>query len=211
MTYLKSTLIASALTAATASMAFAGDHMKKDHDTDAKIMTKTTVTSSAVTPEIGGVVNTKANDTIGEVLQADGQPDTQADFELLTHDGDMLTKTEARMMDSDNKIANNAIVVPSSAGAITTVSCPIGTTAQPNMTCLVTGNYDMVKSETLRKLEINSDTRVMGAISTDSDMSDWEKTDWDEPKTLSTTQNYDVDAEYKGTLRPDTVVVSNID
>jgi hypothetical protein len=211
MTYLKSTLIASALTAASASMAFAGDHMKKDHDKDAKIMTKTTVTSSSNTPEVRGVVNTNANDTIGEVLQADGQPDTQSDFELLTHDGDMLTKTEARMMDSDNMIENNAIAVPSNVGAITTVNCPIGTTAQPDMTCLVTGNYDMEKSENLRKLEISSDTRVMGAVSSDENMSTWKKSDWDKPKTLSTTQSYDLDAEYKGTLRPDTVVVSNID
>jgi len=45
----------------------------------------------------------------------------------------------AGLLDSDNRIDNNAIVVPSSSGAITTVSCPIGTTAKPDMTCHVTG------------------------------------------------------------------------
>lgn len=212
MTYLKSTLIASAFTAATASAAFAGGDKVYS---DTKMTDKTTVTSSNTMPEISGVVNAKAvtkkNDTVGEILQADGQADTQSDYELLTHDGDMLTKTEAIVMDSDKRIADNAIVVPSSTGAITTVNCPIGTTAQPDMTCHVTGNYDLEKSEKLRKQEVKSDAKVMGVISTNDDTSDWKKSDWNAQDNMSSKTEYKGNAEYKGTLRPDTVVVSNID
>ena len=208
MTYLKTALIATALTTATSTAAFADGH--KSHD--AKTMDKSMVSATAPMTDVRGV--TKANDTIGEVLQADGQPDMQTDNELLTHDGDMLTKTEAKMMDSDNLIANNTIVVPSSSGAITTVSCPIGTTAQPDMTCMVTGNYDLEKSESSRKLENAADAKVMGATY-QSKQVDWDKkAKWDaNPETSAdalSTMRPEYSLEYKGTLRPDTAVKPNI-
>ncbi|MEL7232528.1 MAG: hypothetical protein AAGJ85_08465, partial [Pseudomonadota bacterium] len=56
--------------------------------------------------------------------------------------GDQTIKDDAfRAVDDDGKIADNAIVVPGSADTITTVTCPAGTEAQPDMTCLITGDY----------------------------------------------------------------------
>ncbi len=217
MTYLKTTLIASALTAATSTAAFAGgDKMHKTTNA----VEKTTVTTTAPMTEVRGATTlTQANDTVGEILQADGQKDTQKDFELLTHDGDMLTKSEAKSMDSDKMIANNAIVVPSSTGAITTVSCPIGTTAQPDMTCHVTGNYSLEKSEALRKEEVKSESQVLGAVEYDVETTPMmEKTHWDRDEidpanwnSQASSTTYIIDTEYKGTLRPDTVVVDNVE
>ena len=132
MTYLKTALITSALAVAASGTAYADGH--KNHDTDMKAMDKATVTATTETPML-----TKANDTVGEILQADGQPDTQSDYELLSYDGKMITKAKAKAIESDNYLPNNAIVVPSSTGAITTVNCPSGTEAQPDMTCLITG------------------------------------------------------------------------
>jgi hypothetical protein len=194
------------MTLAASSAAFAGDKnmkMKTSSDaaswTDSNMIKSETMSearmmdaASAATPAA-----TFANDTIGEVLQADGQPDTQNDFELLTHDGDMLTKAEALTMDSDNRIADNAIVVPSSTGALTTVNCPIGTTAQPDMTCHVTGNFSLERTEALRKQEMAEDSQVLGATEVYSEMSVTKTGDmnWD--------NKYDPNKEYLGTLRPD--------
>ena len=194
MTYLKSALIASALTAVASSAAFAGGDTQ--YKTDVKMMDKNALqTSTSMQSQAQTTTLTKANDTIGEVLQADGQPDTQSDYELLTHDGDMLTKREALMMDSDGRIANNAIVVPSSSGAITTVNCPIGTTAKPDMTCHVTGNFDLERMDNLLKQENKADAKVMGVVAYESDI-DYNANDY---------------SNYKGTLRPDSVVVNNIE
>ncbi len=205
MTYLKSALLVSAMTLAASSAAFAGDKNMKMDSADKAAWTDTTMTKSETMTDAKMKMDssvtsmtTLANDTIGEVLQADGQLDTQNDFELLTHDGDMLTKSEALTMDSDSKIANNAIVVPSSSGALTTVNCPIGTTAQPDMTCHVTGNFSLEKTEALRKQEMAQDSQILGAMDVYSETSVM-KTDemtWD--------NKYNPNKEYLGTLRPDT-------
>ena len=220
MTYLKSALFGSAIALAASSAAFAGDkNMKMETSADGATWTETTMTKSEIMTEskmemdtsvtsmtpkmdVMGVTttaNTLKNDTIGEVLQADGQPDTQKDYELLTHDGDMLTKSEALAMDSDSKIANNAIVVPSSSGALTTVNCPIGTTAQPDMTCHVTGNYSLETSEALRKQEMVEEGKVLGAVemNTEVTVTTSEEMDWD--------NKYNPNKEYLGTLRPDSI------
>ena len=101
-------------------------------------MIKTTSATSVTDAEA-----MKINDTIGEVLQADGDADPEADRKLLMSNGDQMTKAKLKMMDSDNIAANNAIVVPTiGSNVLTTVACPVGTTAQPDMTCHVTGNYN---------------------------------------------------------------------
>lgn len=85
----------------------------------------------------------KKNDTIGEVLQADAEPDVQSDREMLMYDGRQMTKASLISSEGDNNVKNNSITVPTvNSNVVTTVACPVGTTAQPNMTCLVTGNYN---------------------------------------------------------------------
>ena len=102
--------------------------------TDARIINTSTVT---------GAEAMKRNDTIGEILQADGEPDPQMDREVLMSQGHQNTKGELKRLEGDNNVKNNAIVVPTveNPNVLTTVSCPVGTTAQPDMTCLVTGDY----------------------------------------------------------------------
>ena len=103
---------------------------------------RVTTTSAMSSP---ATQNTLANDTVGEILQADGDADPEADKKLLMANGDQVKKSVLIAKESDNSAANNAIVVPTVGSEIlTTVSCPVGTTAQPNMTCLVTGNYEPV-------------------------------------------------------------------
>jgi len=132
MTYLKTALIASVAIAFSSVPAFAGENMHKDH-MNAKTYTQSVTDAEAM----------KINDTIGEVLQADGDADPEADRKLLMSNGDQMTKAKLKMMDSDNIAANNAIVVPTiGSNVLTTVACPVGTTAQPDMTCHVTGNYN---------------------------------------------------------------------
>jgi hypothetical protein len=146
MTYLKIALISSALVATTSSVAWAGPGTASMLETPAQ---QTSASSVKATIE----------DPIGKILQADGQP--ESDFELLTHDGDMITKSMARALDSDNNIRNNAIVVPSSSGDLTTVSCPIGTTAQVDMTCLVTGNFSLERTERLFEEEAQEERETI--------------------------------------------------
>ena len=203
MTYFKTTLIASAALALTATPAFAGEKMHSDHmkttattqvnydlaktlsaedrmawETKvkanmsaekrakwatyssaeqemwmdkkiAKMMTKDMASSAMIAPaattSVQGAEAMKVNDTIGEILQADGDADPEADRKLLMADGKQMKKSTLIMKESDNSAANNAIVVPTvGTNILTTVACPVGTTAQPNMTCLVTGDYSPV-------------------------------------------------------------------
>ena len=198
MTYLKTTLIASAAFAFMATPAFAGEKMHNDHMTktqastaysaaaalspsdrlawETKVMSKMsdekkakwatypaekremwmnkkiTKMMQADASSMGAVKSMpaaydraeamKRNDTIGEILQADGDADPEADRKLLMSNGDQMKKSTLIMKESDNMAANNAIVVPTvNSKVLTTVSCPVGTTAQPDMTCLVTGDY----------------------------------------------------------------------
>lgn len=83
----------------------------------------------------------KANDTVGEILQSDGEPSIQADQEIIV-DTTQMTEGEFRAEDDDGMIRDNAIVVPGSGNTLTTVTCPAGTEAQVDMTCLITGNFE---------------------------------------------------------------------
>jgi len=101
------------------------------------------VPSMATNVNYDSSVSTLRNDTVGEILQADGDADPETDRKLLMSNGDQMTKAKLIMKDSDNRASNNAIVVPTvDSNILTTVSCPVGTTAQPDMTCMVTGNYN---------------------------------------------------------------------
>ncbi|MEM7729987.1 MAG: hypothetical protein AAF311_12055 [Pseudomonadota bacterium] len=82
----------------------------------------------------------KINDTVGEILQADGQPSIQSDEDIIVMD-DTVNEDVFRAADDDGMVADNAIVVPGSNGTLTTVTCPAGTTAQTDMTCEITGDY----------------------------------------------------------------------
>lgn len=82
-------------------------------------------------------------DRIDHILQSnETMESTNADDPLLMSDGDLVSDDRLRMKDSDNEIENNMIVVPTvGSSLVTTVACPVGTTAQANGTCLITGNY----------------------------------------------------------------------
>ena len=86
--------------------------------------------------------HTQVNTNIDELLQADGKRYQQGDDKAVMARGGEMIKDRLIRAESDNKIKNNTIVVPAvNASPITTVTCPVGTTAQPNMTCLITGDY----------------------------------------------------------------------
>lgn len=152
MTYLKTALI-SAATLAIAAPAFAGQKDDKaksmmKHDAqmttqaDADMHSATTVTTIENRTEVMGAIDeARINDTTGEILQADGDIIAQADQEIIV-DTTEMTETEFRVSDDDGQIEDNAIVVPGSNETITTVTCPAGTEAQTNMTCLVTGDFE---------------------------------------------------------------------
>lgn len=141
MTYFK-TALASAAAIAIAAPAFAAnDPAKKDMDYEVK--TETTVTMTETENEVMGTTEmhpSKVNDTIGEILQADGEPSIQSDGEIIVEDY-TIEEDAFRAADDDGMVADNAIVVPGSGGTLTTVTCPAGTTAQTDMTCLITGDY----------------------------------------------------------------------
>lgn len=140
MTYFK-TALASAAAIALAAPAFAGDHDKMKKDGEYK--SKTTVTMTETETEVRGAVEmnpAKVNDTVGEILQADGEPSIQSDEDIIVMD-DTVNEDVFRSADDDSMIADNAIVVPGSNGTLTTITCPAGTTAQADMTCLITGDY----------------------------------------------------------------------
>ena len=113
----------------------------------AKMMTKQMTSPATLTPTRTATSKNaeamKVNDTIGEIIQADGDADPEADRKLLMASGQQMAKSTLIAKESDNKVSNNAIVVPTvGTNVLTTVACPVGTTAQSDMTCLVTGNYE---------------------------------------------------------------------
>jgi hypothetical protein len=114
-------------------------HMESMEKTDAMKVdsVKVKTTTTAETTEMDA---SKINDTVGEILQADGEPSIQSDQEIIVEDY-TIEDDEFRTADDDGMIKDNAIVVPGSAGTLTTVTCPAGTTAQPDMTCMITGDY----------------------------------------------------------------------
>ena len=141
MTNLKSVLIVSAAFVATATPAFAGEIMTNETPTSTQVLSTTDI-APVIPVTYSEAEAMKRNDTIGEILQADGDADSEADRKLLMANGDQMSKSKLIMKESDNNAANNAIVVPTlGTNILTTVSCPVGTTAKPDMTCHVTGNY----------------------------------------------------------------------
>lgn len=140
MTYFKTALV-SAATLAIAAPAFADHHGDKKKDDNYK--SKTTMTEQQPETEVRGAVemnDVKINDTVGEILQADGEPSIQSDEDIIVMD-DTVNENAFRAADDDGMVADNAIVVPGSNGTLSTVTCPAGTTAQADMTCLITGDY----------------------------------------------------------------------
>ncbi|MDA8708343.1 hypothetical protein N9M10_03120 [Hellea sp.] len=118
---------------------------------DKKIAKKMTKASMATTTQVTAtpndstqVLSSSEEAMIGKVLQTEGEPAAMNDKKLLMADGERIEKSKLIAVEADNNAANNAIVVPTvGAGpeVLTTVACPIGTTAQPDMTCHVTGDY----------------------------------------------------------------------
>ena len=117
---------------------------------DKKIAKKMTKASMATTTQVTAIPNdstqvlsSSEEAMIGKALQTEGVVNVNSE-KLLMADGDRVKETTIVTVEADNTAANNAIVVPtvgSGPELLTTVACPIGTTAQPNMTCHVTGDY----------------------------------------------------------------------
>jgi len=142
MTNLKTTLV-SVAALAIAAPAFAADgHMEKKHDAEMKKAEATMTMANETRPDMASAEMdpSKVNDTAGEILQADGEPSMQSDDDIIVEDY-TIEDEDFRAADDDGMIADNAIVVPGSAGTLTTVTCPAGTTAQVDMTCMITGDY----------------------------------------------------------------------
>lgn len=107
-----------------------------------KMMSAETMPSMATPTKYQNTEGRLPNETVGKILQADGDADPETDRKLLMSNGDQMKKSKLVLKDNDNTASNNAIVVPTvESNVLTTVACPVGTTAQPDMTCLVTGNY----------------------------------------------------------------------
>ncbi len=153
MTALKTVLI-SAAALAVAMPALAGDgHSQYKTTTQMQTktsapmtdtaMTDTAMTTTANTAVMGSVemAPSKVNDTVGEILQADGDADREMDSKIIVAGDQQVEDDRFRSIDDDGMIRDNAIVVPGSNNTLTTVTCPAGTEAQVDMTCLITGDY----------------------------------------------------------------------
>jgi len=103
---------------------------------DATAMTKTNT-------EVRGAVETR--DDLGQILQSNetNVPRMTGDDKLLMSEGQIKTEAQLNSEEQMSTAMDNAITVPtvSNPNKITTVSCPVGTTAQADMTCLVTGDW----------------------------------------------------------------------
>jgi hypothetical protein len=136
--------LASVAALAIAAPAFADHHKDASHQEKAEAKAEM---SEAMKDEQGDMAATaemapeKVNNTVGEVLQADGEPSIQSDDDVVMADGHTVDEDVVKAA-GEASLADNAIVVPGSADTVTTVSCPVGTTAQADMTCLITGEYD---------------------------------------------------------------------
>lgn len=108
------------------------------------VSSATELTSAMSEPEKTSAKKAKIYDTADEILQSNGDRVPTANNAVPMTYGYEKNKSTLMRQDSDNQLADNAIVVPAvNSKAITTVACPVGTSAQPNMTCLVTGNFSL--------------------------------------------------------------------
>lgn len=162
MTHSKIFITSLAIATFSLSPAFADGHMEKkdgqhmDKTHSEKIMKKKTM--SDVKTEMGDVKTEMSNETkatiqkpykgtlrpdasVGTVLQEGTIATIPSDKDVMMYDGDLKMKSKVKAMDSDKMIKNNTIIVPSNTKALTTVTCPAGTTAQADMTCMITGDY----------------------------------------------------------------------
>ena len=137
MTNMKTTLI-SVAALAIAAPAFADHHKDASHQEKTEAKAEMSMTTTDEQAEMAPV---KVNDTVGEILQADGEPSIQSDDDVVMADGHTVDKDVVKAA-GEATLADNAIVVPGSADTVTTVNCPVGTTAHPDMTCLISGDYD---------------------------------------------------------------------
>lgn len=171
MTTLKTVLISATAALALSTPALAGGHgedghMKKAEKHSTKMMSQKAKTDTHTMKskmkdknwssdtnmmeksEVRGKVletGESYDDYVGEVLQSNetNVRRMEGDDKLLMSKGEAKREATVEMQENDKTIRNNAIVVPTTNGQYTTtVSCPVGTTAQPDMTCLVTGDYD---------------------------------------------------------------------
>lgn len=104
--------------------------MDSDMGADTKVMTQKAY-KGTLRPDV----------SVGTVLQEGTIATKPSDKDMMMYDGDLKMKSKVKAMDGDKTIKNNTIVVPSDTKALTTVTCPAGTTAQADMTCMITGDY----------------------------------------------------------------------
>tara|TARA_R110002020_G_scaffold47304_5_gene134637 strand:+ start:406 stop:963 length:558 start_codon:yes stop_codon:yes gene_type:complete len=111
--------------------------MKSDHVTSDKSM-------EMENTEVRGAV--LENKSTGEILQSNETNVSRisGDDKLLMSEGDVKEPAAINMQENPSTAKDNAIVVPTedNPNLATTVTCPAGTTAQPDMTCHVTGDYE---------------------------------------------------------------------
>jgi len=101
-------------------------------------------TSVEGTSNIEGDMIMDSEDRVGQILQTDNMAGKDSPGEeVMMYDGEVEDKMVVKAEDDDGQIKDNAVVVPSlTSETITTVTCPPGTEAQENMTCLITGDFD---------------------------------------------------------------------
>lgn len=104
---------------------------------------KRSMTESSMKSEVRGAVETGSD--MGEILQSNktNVARSGADDKLLMSKGQIKSEAQINAEERSSSAMDNAITVPteSNPNRVTTVSCPAGTTAQADMTCLVTGNW----------------------------------------------------------------------
>ena len=116
--------------------------MKSDKTWDK--MKKKSATEAMENTEVRGAV--LRDETTGEILQSNetNVPRMSGDDKLLMSEGDIKDPATIDMQENPSTAKDNAIVVPTeeNPNLATTVTCPAGTTAQADMTCHVTGDYE---------------------------------------------------------------------
>ncbi len=151
MTYFKTALICTVATFALASTSFAGekgDYNKKNKDAQSKMKMDQKTDKKWNAETKANTYMTGATDSgnyVGDILQSNETNIERAenDDKLLLSNGKAIQEGTIDSAEGDMTVLDNAIIVPTTDGEFaTTVACPIGTTAQADMTCLVTGDYN---------------------------------------------------------------------
>lgn len=124
----------------TAPMTKKAKKMAKDKmKSEAKTMAKTKMKSEG--KAMMATEGEAMMETAGEILQSGEEVTAPADKELMMSEGDVEPKAVVVATEGEMALEGKTIVVPGSSDTVTTVTCPEGTTAQADMTCMITGDF----------------------------------------------------------------------